>query len=139
MLHFDLFNTLRSEISEFKSNVMISLEISQFNSKINNKKTAVFSDDGRIKRDDGRIKTDLETIYQALTETFQCCQGKARMVLGGDFNCRLDSSERGNSLCEFLINWNLHCVNDIKEVTYEFQYGKSVIDLFFVSKNILTR
>ena len=82
-------------------------------------------------------KTDLETIYQALTETFQCCQGKARMVLGGDFNCRLDSSERGNSLCEFLINWNLHCVNDIKEVTYEFQYGKSVIDLFFVSKELL--
>ena len=82
-------------------------------------------------------KTDLETKYQALTEAFQCCQGKARMVLGGDFNCRLDSSERGNSPCEFLIIWNLHCVNDIKEVKYEFQYGKSVIDLFFVSKELL--
>ena len=82
-------------------------------------------------------KTDLETIYQALTEAFQCCQGRALMILGGDFYCRLDSTERGNILCEFLINWNLHCVNDNEEVTYEFQCDKSVIDLLFVSKEIL--
>ena len=58
------------------------------------------------------------------------------MILGGDFNFRLDLTERGNLLCEFLINWNLHCVND-NEVTYEFQCGKSVIDLVFVSKELL--
>ena len=40
-------------------------------------------------------------------------------------------------LCEFLINWNLQCVNDNKEVTYEFQCGKGVIDLFFVSKELV--
>ena len=74
------------------------------------------------------LKTDLETIYQALTEKIQCRQGRARMILGGDFNCRLDSTERGNLLCEFFINWNLHCVNDNEEVTYEFQCCKSVID-----------
>ena len=82
-------------------------------------------------------KTDLETIYKALTEKFQCRQGRARMVLGGDFNCRLDSTERGNLLCEFFINWNLHCVNDNDEVTYEFQCCKSLIDLFFVSQELL--
>ena len=76
------------------------------------------------------FETDLETIYQALTEAFQCCQGRARMILGGDFNCRLDSTERGSLLCEFLLNLKLHCVNDNEEVTYEFQCGKSVIDLF---------
>ena len=54
-------------------------------------------------------KTDLETTYQALAEAFQCCQGRARMILGGNFNCRLDSTERGNLLCEFLINWNIQC------------------------------
>ena len=59
------------------------------------------------------------------------------MILGDDFNCRLDSTERGNLLCEFLIIWNLHCVNDNEEVTYDFQCGKSVIDLFFVSKELL--
>ena len=69
-------------------------------------------------------KTDLETIYQALTEAFQCFQGRARMIMGGDFNCRLDSTERGNLLCEFLINWNLHCVNENEEVIYEFQCGE---------------
>ena len=78
-------------------------------------------------------KTDLETIYKALTEAFQCCQGRAHMILGGDFNCRLNSTERGNLLCVFLINWNLHCVNDNEEVTYEFQCGKSVFDSFFDS------
>ena len=36
---------------------------------------------------------DLETKNQALTETFQCCQGKARMILGGDYNCRLESTD----------------------------------------------
>ena len=82
-------------------------------------------------------KTDLETIYQILNDAFQYCQGRARMILGGDFNCRLDSTERGNLLCEILINWNLHCVNDNEEETYEFQCGKSVIDLFFVSKELL--
>ena len=79
----------------------------------------------------------LETIYQALIKAFQCCQDRARMILGGDFNCRLDSAERGNLLCEFLINWNLHCVNDNGEITYEFQCGKSVINLFFVSRELL--
>ena len=46
-------------------------------------------------------KNDIGTIYQALTEVFQCCQGKARMIIDGDFNSRLDSAERGNSLYEF--------------------------------------
>ena len=59
------------------------------------------------------------------------------MILGGDFNCRLDSTERGILLCEFLINWNLHCVSDNEEVTYDFHCGKIVIDLFFVSKELL--
>ena len=57
-------------------------------------------------------KTELEAIYQALTEAFQCCQGRARMILDGDFNCRLDSTETGNLLCQLLSNWILHCVND---------------------------
>ena len=82
-------------------------------------------------------KTDLETMYQALTVAFQCCQGRARIFLGGDLNCRLDSTERGNLLWEILINWTIHCVNDNEEVTYEFQCGKSFIDLFFVSKELL--
>ena len=60
-------------------------------------------------------KTDLETIYQALTEAFHFCQGRARMILGGDFNCRLDSTERGNLLCEFLLNWNLIVLMTMKK------------------------
>ena len=82
-------------------------------------------------------KTDLGTINQALTEALQCCLGRAHMILGGDFNCGLDSLERGNLLCDFLINWNLQCVNDNEEVTYEFQCGKSFINLFFESKELL--
>ena len=80
---------------------------------------------------------NLETIYQALTEAFQCCQGRARMILGGDFNCGLDSTERGNLLCEFLINWNLHCVNDNEEVTCEFQCSKSIYRLIFRKQGTL--
>ena len=59
--------------------------------------------------------TDLETKYPALPETFQCCQGKARMILGGNFNCRLDSTDGNRQLSKFLIKWNIHCVNDNKE------------------------
>ena len=82
-------------------------------------------------------ETNIETIYQALNEAFQCCQGRARMILGGDFNCRLDSTERGNLLCEFLINWNLRCVNDNEEVTCEFQCGKSIYRFIFRKQGTL--
>ena len=76
-------------------------------------------------------KTNLETIYQAFTEALQCCQGKPRRSWVATSIAELTQREKVNSLCEFLKNWNLHCVNDHKEVTYEFQHGKSVIDLFF--------
>ena len=47
-------------------------------------------------------KTNLGTIYQALTRALQCCQGKPRIILGDEFNCRLDSTERAISLYCFL-------------------------------------
>ena len=57
------------------------------------------------------------------------------MILGRDFNYRLDSMERGNSLFEFLISSNLLCINDNKKVTYEYQRGKRVTDFFPLATN----
>ena len=58
------------------------------------------------------------------------------MILGRDFNYRLESMERGNSLFEFLISSNLLCINDNKKVMYEYQRGKRVTDFFFVSNEL---
>ena len=56
------------------------------------------------------------------------------LILGGDFNCRLDdNSRRGSTLCRNLDKYNLSCTNDQSLRTHTCHNGSSVIDLLFIS------
>ena len=60
----------------------------------------------------------------------------AKILLGGDFNCRIDGDHRrGEILCKNLQFAGLNCINSPENCTYYSHNGSSTTDLFF-AKNI---
>ena len=74
--------------------------------------------------------TELETIVADISDCLEKCKHKELIIIGGDFNCRIDAGERGKHLCEIQIDVGFTCLNDITP-TYISDNGSSTIDLFF--------
>ena len=83
--------------------------------------------------------TVLEDILHHISDAVSTVDISQPLILGGDFNCRLDNGERGDELTDFLrINYQLELQSSHHEPTYHCWNGSSVIDLIFSNFNTAT-
>ena len=75
--------------------------------------------------------TDLEDIYQELKNCLDNLSGV--IFVGGDFNARRDSGNRGEELVHFMCQFGFICLNSAEESTFYCHNGESTIDLVFTN------
>ena len=85
-----------------------------------------------------RPQSDIEVINEKIGSCLDVIPNSAKVILSGDFNCRLDGSHsRGYDLVDLLQPYDLALLNQPDRHTYFCHNGRSTIDLVFVQHSLL--
>lgn len=82
--------------------------------------------------------TNIADIIEEITHDISNIDNTTTCIIGGDFNCRMDSHcTKGDTLLHLMNTYHFRLMNDPNEPTYYAHNGTSTIDLLFVrSKKI---
>ena len=83
-----------------------------------------------------RPDCSIEVIFSVMGDSLTKLDLSKPVIIGGDFNCRIDASSasnRGKQLLEFMESLGLTCQNRAEEKTYICSNGGSTIDLIFTN------
>jgi sorting nexin-29 len=75
--------------------------------------------------------TPMDEILMIISGALASLDPNKPMILGGDFNCRIDTGRRGTDLSEQLYQYGFSLINERLQPTYVAPTGSSTIDLMF--------
>jgi exonuclease III len=78
-------------------------------------------------------KTEITKIGEQLSEIWQTLPETQKIIIYGDFNCRVDRGNRGSRLREIIEGQGLYLQNNNQRHTYISHNGSSLIDLVFAT------